>query len=546
MQYLEERKHYEDRYDLLTINLCLDRIKLLKKVFAKIDSKPEEISQYSEDEKQRSKNYLANTQLLNIKLHRYKERDKTIEEWYESDRRKQDTQDNTPAPQNIKCPKCHSLMESTSHDLEDYLDKPLRVLFFFECPKCTKRQGVYENGEIWKYTPPICEKCGGELKLDMQYKGDITTTTTTCNKCDYKNVEKRDHKKQHEEWDRKDQEDIQLLSKYRKDFCMEKEEAEGYFKAFDEIAFANEVYEYELQKYDDNAYTKSENLKNYSIAELEDLLNSEISKEKFGKLNLKEPNLGEFVEVEFSVQEEDKTRTKRQSEYALQKLIKKILETTNWRLMSNGITYRLGYLTGTLKGYEKEEDILKLLGKKEEKPKKELDPEKLVKYSGSGAVGLARMSAEFEGKQRIRLKKFKDFPEGFLLNEDPDSSYTCYICKRPTRGNMTWWRPECITCTDCHNNILNGTIPTEVLGNDRLWFSASNISNEFDIHSATVRKYIRSGELIGKPLLNLEGIEYFTLFLTKDNKDFFESHIKKSDRKRRWNYIDHDGRVIWL
>jgi len=45
----------------------------------------------------------------------------------------------------------------------------------------------------------------------------------------------------------------------------------------------------------------------------------------------------------------------------LRKLIKKTLEKTNWRLMSEGINYRLGYLNGRLKGYENEEDLMRIV-----------------------------------------------------------------------------------------------------------------------------------------------------------------------------------------
>ena len=48
----------------------------------------------------------------------------------------------------------------------------------------------------------------------------------------------------------------------------------------------------------------------------------------------------------------------------LKRLLKKTLEDTNWRLMSEGITYRLGMLEGRLRAYEKEEDLVKLIQNK--------------------------------------------------------------------------------------------------------------------------------------------------------------------------------------
>lgn len=45
------------------------------------------------------------------------------------------------------------------------------------------------------------------------------------------------------------------------------------------------------------------------------------------------------------------------------KLIKTALSDTNWRLMSDGVSYRLGMLEGRLRAYEREEDLLKLVEK---------------------------------------------------------------------------------------------------------------------------------------------------------------------------------------
>lgn len=45
----------------------------------------------------------------------------------------------------------------------------------------------------------------------------------------------------------------------------------------------------------------------------------------------------------------------------LRKLVKKTLIGTNWRLTTDGISYRLGYLTGRLHAYEQEEDLKKLV-----------------------------------------------------------------------------------------------------------------------------------------------------------------------------------------
>jgi len=49
------------------------------------------------------------------------------------------------------------------------------------------------------------------------------------------------------------------------------------------------------------------------------------------------------------------------SKKQLKKVIDKTLENTNWRLMSAGVRYRVGYLNGSLRCYETEDDLIKLM-----------------------------------------------------------------------------------------------------------------------------------------------------------------------------------------
>ena len=61
------------------------------------------------------------------------------------------------------------------------------------------------------------------------------------------------------------------------------------------------------------------------------------------------------------MQDADSSRVETDSVRRFQRIVKKTLEETNWRLMSEGVHYRLGYLSGRLKGYEQEEDLLQLV-----------------------------------------------------------------------------------------------------------------------------------------------------------------------------------------
>jgi len=73
MRYLEDLQHYEDRYDLSTIELCLKEIGVLQRVADKmVDAK--EIQHLSLEEKERNINMLAGQRVKSVMLHRYKKR----------------------------------------------------------------------------------------------------------------------------------------------------------------------------------------------------------------------------------------------------------------------------------------------------------------------------------------------------------------------------------------------------------------------------------------------------------------------------------------
>jgi len=124
-----------------------------------------------------------------------KERRKTIKEWRERDRAKDERILNTKPLKGIKCPVCNSTMKYKWSELHDRgtLKKPDEVvMFFYECPKKCKRRFVFEDGTPWiskeKNSCPVC-------------KSERTTTITKdnqnkmyfiyeCSRCGSRQVEK--------------------------------------------------------------------------------------------------------------------------------------------------------------------------------------------------------------------------------------------------------------------------------------------------------------------------------------------------------------------
>lgn len=73
-----------------------------------------------------------------------------------------------------------------------------------------------------------------------------------------------------------------------------------------------------------------------------------------------QPDVGRIISIQFNI-EELETDNQMQSSYVLKKRMNHLLKDTNWRLMSDGINYRLGLMTGRIRAYEAEEDLLRLV-----------------------------------------------------------------------------------------------------------------------------------------------------------------------------------------
>ncbi|PJE65510.1 hypothetical protein COU91_01190 [Candidatus Saccharibacteria bacterium CG10_big_fil_rev_8_21_14_0_10_47_8] len=71
--------------------------------------------------------------------------------------------------------------------------------------------------------------------------------------------------------------------------------------------------------------------------------------------------MGRDVFIGFNCLDSKSGRDDYDSRKVLKKLVIEALKGTNWRLTSDGIAYRLGYLSGRLHAYEREEDLKKLV-----------------------------------------------------------------------------------------------------------------------------------------------------------------------------------------
>ncbi len=92
-QYLQSQQHYENRYDVGTIKECLRVLDMIDGIGEKMKLEPK-FQNYPESEQDRNMGLFRGRMLFFIQAQRHKHRTSTIAEWIESDRSKQDKQDN--------------------------------------------------------------------------------------------------------------------------------------------------------------------------------------------------------------------------------------------------------------------------------------------------------------------------------------------------------------------------------------------------------------------------------------------------------------------
>jgi len=358
MKYLNEYQYYLDLYDLHTIEECLDWYFSLKKG---MNEKRSELKDMTQEEFEKDVHKAVSYTINVIKAERYRHRKAKIEEWMERDRKTQEKFENATPPEDIYCVECFSRTKVTSKDLLGSSSSDEPVLFMFSCIKCNKRQALYEDGTEWHYKPPECPQCNSPLNSDSMDKDEVSTTTYSCPNCSYTKKDMFDFKKSKAERIKKEERDKKLLAEYRQEFCYDdKIGPEAVMSQDNLIRFAKEMEE--KDKKDNNpVYQKARQLKMLKIGQLKELLEKTIGKENYHDLAFAKPEMGKYVVIDFSVTDMQEEREEYESINKLKKLIISTLEDTSWRLMSDGIHYRLGILSGRLKAYENEEDLVELV-----------------------------------------------------------------------------------------------------------------------------------------------------------------------------------------
>ncbi len=360
MAELKENQYYEELYDLLTIKDCLLTVETSKKVImdrTKIGKRSLDISVEG----------LEKFLLYFKKGERYRNKAETIQRWKDKDSKLDDRLNTAIFPSYIPCEHCGMEIEEEDRHIDDILNPNSRVQFFAHCKNCEKVMIVYDNGDIYKPKPSLCPKCNSKLKTSSKYKDNISTIKETCTQCTYKDEIVIDYDKEDRQREAEKKKDQSLLEKYRTTYCLSDEEGSKYIQEMENLKRITEMIKDSEEKKKDPHYQKAAKVKKLTSVQLLKLLEKNFKNKKYESLSFGDPDIGRFVIIPFTVQDSKKSRKKEKSIQELRTLINKLLENTNWRLMSTGIDYRMGYLTGRLKGYENDEELAKYLRKRDNK-----------------------------------------------------------------------------------------------------------------------------------------------------------------------------------
>jgi hypothetical protein len=360
MQYLHDEQHYIDLYDLGTIEKCLNCYLTITSNFEK-KRNAEDFKEFTKKKFDDEVNKVASYPTRILAIERFRSKAKTLNEWIDRDKRIQEHFDKALPPIEIYCKNCIAPMNVISKDFIDAYEENSQVIFMFECIKCKKKQVFYENGTEWHSSSPKCPKCNAILNKKSKLSKNILTTFYSCPECSYKEKDDYDFKQSDYWWEKKKIRDENLLKKFRKEFCLDDKQGPEEVRSVDMMAKLVQKWKEQDIKDNDPMYQKAKQLQRITVAQLKVLIIKVIEREGYKDLQFDKPEMGQYVVIPFTVQEANSERKEYDTTNNLKKLLKKALEDTNWRLMTEGVSYRLGYVYGRLKGYEREDDLANLM-----------------------------------------------------------------------------------------------------------------------------------------------------------------------------------------
>lgn len=290
-----------------------------------------------------------------IKGERYANKAETIRKWLERDQAKDEQIENAVAPRRARCLGCSGPMKEESRTLMTNEHDQEEVVFMLSCDPCDKRRAYWESGQEWDARPNPCPKCQEHMTREHGREDKTLMTTYSCPGCKYSKVDII-------ELTHTEPEDDPDFEANRKKYCISEKEGMEYIDSREKLKHFSEMTK--ERKENKEVYDALAKLKKLNIAELQNILRQPIEEAGYANFELGKPEMQRDVIVEFTAQDNKAERGEYDSRMDLKKTIEQPLENTNWRLMSDGISYRLGLVSGRLRGIEGEDNLKKLVQRK--------------------------------------------------------------------------------------------------------------------------------------------------------------------------------------
>lgn len=359
--HLKERRFYEGIYDRSTVEWGRRHQASYE------DAVKEMRSKFPDEDPERPGNiFLVNILYMSLVgndlLSRYEKREEYINQSMAKDEAKDEQLAGARLTTEPVCQHCDKTGlritdKSLMHRGENHnYDDPEEVLFVLKCTHCQKNSAYWEDGSDWERRHTKCPKCRAVMEEKSSRSVKAITTTYTCPSCSHSYKDKLDLSRKKEKPDPDYEED-------RKYYCLEDDEfrkrLQDMRQQLEQMARLGK--EYKEREDNKHIYDAIKEMKKPKIAELMPLLSEPLEKAGYIEFHLDQPDMGRDVYVCFSCLDSKSDRDDYESRKTLKKLVDTALKDTNWRLMSDGISYRLGYLNGRVRAYEGEEHLKDLV-----------------------------------------------------------------------------------------------------------------------------------------------------------------------------------------
>jgi hypothetical protein len=351
-QLRQPDQHYIDRYDWETIK----KLRLLEKELpSNFDFRSNytgyDIFMLSAEENS------AVSRFFSEAISRARLRESTIRGVKEWNIRRNRLIKDFPAPKSIYCNTCKREMFFDSHIFKDTLGE--QILFVFSCPaKHKPKKVVYPNGREYQIKETKCD-CGGRLEHSSIRKDNLLILIDICTLCGKEEVM---------ELDTTDEIELLIDEDERRKYCLQFLCIPHYLHDLESFQNVVSLVDKENKENETRKLYDVDKIQKMNVPALEALLKNEVESAGYTKFEFTKTDLSKFIIITFLLND-PLERTKNESIKQLSKLLNTTLFPLNWRLISNSIEYRLGVLSGRIRAYEMEVDLLELAKKIHEKNK---------------------------------------------------------------------------------------------------------------------------------------------------------------------------------